>query len=337
MKEKATNKKPTAEKLMPQILKMLDAQGGRSLEQARKCLSAIGIEDQKARESLEIYASNWNDVIHPAILSLSSDAVSKRTPVITDLQVMILLLTASMDIHDDVMDKSVTKNNKPTLYGQFGEDLAILIGDALLMEGFLRLYSTRNSMDPTMFDRIVAVVKNTLLEVGNAHLMELHLKKNDVLAKDVISLIEKKAAIFEGIAEIGAIAGRGSNDQINTLKASARAFGYLVMIREEFIDVFEPAELKNRLKNEYLPLPILCAIENPKVKNKVMTLLSGKMTKNSVQELVHLVFENQNVIELKNTMENRVSTVNRLLQQQYLIKKPALLLATLIKSVLEDL
>ena len=242
-----------------------------------------------------------------------------------------------MDIHDDVMDKSVTKNNKPTLNGQFGEDLAILVGDALLMEGFLTLCSIRNSMDEMLFDRIVTAIKNSLLEVGNAHLTELNLKKTDVLPKDIINLIEKKAAIFEGIAEIGAIASKGSNDQVDALKASARAFGYLVMVREEFIDMFEPSELKNRLENEYLPLPILCALEDPKDKKNIMTLLSQKMTESSVQELVHLVYDNQNVIELKKTMENRVSTANRLLQQQNLIKKPALSLATLIKSVLEDL
>ena len=45
MRENAANKKPTAKKLMPQILKMLDAQGSRSLEQARKRLTMIRLED----------------------------------------------------------------------------------------------------------------------------------------------------------------------------------------------------------------------------------------------------------------------------------------------------
>ena len=338
MKKEASRKKVTEKKLMPQVLRILEAQGGESLEQARKRLLAIGVEDPKARESMKMYANNWNDFIHPAILSLSSDSVSKRTPVITDLQVMVLLLTAAMDIHDDVMDKSTIKNGRATLYGKFGENLAILVGDALLMESLVMLSSFKNSMEPESFDRIVGTLKNFLLEVGNAHLLELQLKRKvNVLPQELINLIEKKAAIFEGVAEIGAIAGKGSNDQINALKAWARAFGYLGTVREEFIDMFDPAELSNRLKNEYPPLPILCAIDDPKIREFITKLRHGKITENSVQELVNLVYENQNVVRLKETMENRVIRTTTLLKAQHLNEKPTLSLRLLIKAILEDL
>ena len=322
---------------MPKIMKMLEAQSGESLERAKKHLSEIGVEDPRARESLEIYANNWKDLIHPAILSLSSEAVSARTPVINDLQVMVLLLTAAMDIHDDVMDKSTTKNGKATLYGKFGEDLAILVGDALLMESFAILYSFRDSMDSSSFDRIFESVKRTLLEVGNAHLFELQLKKKGISPKEILNLIEKKSAIFEGLAEIGAIAGNGSRNQINALKSSARTFGYLVMLREEFIDMFEPAELISRFKNEYLPLPILYAIENPKVKKYLMMLESGKISDKQVQELINLVYKNQKVNQLKETMKRRAAKTNDILETEELIKEPASSLTLLIRSSLEDL
>ena len=338
MKKEASRKKVIEKKLMPQVLRILEAQGGESLEQARKRLLAIGVEDPKAREGMKMYAKQWNDFIHPAILSLSSDSVSKRTPVIMDLQVMVLLLTAAMDIHDDVMDKSATKNGRATLYGKFGENLAILMGDALLMESLVMLGSFKSSMELGSFDRIVATLKNSLLEVGNAHLMELQLKrKANVSPQELIDLMEKKAAIFEGLAEIGAIAGKASNDQINALKAWARAFGYLGTVREEFIDMFDPAELSNRLRNEYPPLPVLCAIEDPKVREFITRLQRGKITENSVQELVNLVYENQNVVRLKETMENRVIRTTNLLKPQHLNKKPTLSLSLLIKAILEDL
>jgi geranylgeranyl pyrophosphate synthase len=338
MVKKTLGKKAAEKKLMPQVLRMLEAQGGKSLDQARKRMSAIGVENAEALESMEMYANNWNDVIHPAILSLSSDAVSKRSPVITDLQVMILLLTSAMDIHDDVMDKSKTKNGKVTLYGKFGEDLAILVGDALLMESFMMLNSFSNSMDTESFNQIVATVKNSLLEVGNAHLMELQLKKKaNVSPQEILNLIEKKAAIFEGIAGIGAIAGKGSPDQINALKTAARTFGYLIMLREEFIDMFEPDELSSRIKNEYLPLPIICAIEAPKVKEYVAMLGRRRITKNATQELIDLVYKNPNVIKLKEMMESRANQTNELLKISRLNKRLTVSLSLLIDATLEDL
>jgi len=338
MGKKSSGKKANYEKLMPQILCMLEWHGGRSLEHARKHLSAIRVENNEARQGLELYSKNWNDTIHPAILSLSFDAVSNDEFDVTDLQVMVLLLTAAMDIHDDVMDKSRTKGGKPTLYGKFGEDLAILMGDALLLEGFMMLHSCRRLMDQESFDRIMNTVNNSLLEVGNAHLLELQLKRKINVAPDeILNLIEKKAAIFEGLSEMGAIAGKGSQDQIDALKAAGRAFGYLVMLREEFIDMFEPAELSSRLKNEYPPLPIVYAIEDPKVEKSVAKLRNKRITERESQELISMVYENKNVIKLKKTMENKVNQAIVLLSNANLKKKPASTLAMLIRGTLEEI
>ncbi len=325
-------------KLMPQILKMLEAQGGESLKEARKRLTAIGVQNSRAFSAIEMYASSWNDYVHPAILSLSFDAVSKKSQNIIDLQVMILLQTAAMDIHDDVMDKSKMKNGKPTLYGKFGEDMAILVGDAFLMESFLMLPRFRCFMEQDLFEHVVAVVRRTLLEVGNAHLLELELKdKPELKPQEIVELIEKKAAIFEGISEIGATVAFGSPGQVDALKVAARAFGYLVMLREEFIDMFEPLELSSRLRNEYAPLPIVCSIEDPKVKEYLELVRKGHVAQKTIQELVETVLRNQNVVRLKETMELRATQAVQLLKGQHLKRKPVSLLATLIQTTLEDL
>ena len=333
--EKKANRE---EALMPQILTMLQSQGAESLKLAQQRLLTIRLKDTRARKSIESYAKNWTDVIHPGLLSLSSDAVSKRTPVVTDLQVMILLLTAAMDIHDDVLDKSEEKNGRTTLYGKFGENLAILIGDAILMEGLLMLNSIRRSIEMESFDRIFEAVKETLLEVGNAHLMELEVKtKTKVVPKDILNLIEKKAAIFEGISEIGAIAGNGSKDQIIALKAAARSFGYLVMLREEFIDMYEPTELSSRIENEYPPLPILIAMSDPRINDYIRINTNQKITKKSVQELINLVYENEDVIKLRESMNGRVDEAIKVLDEKGLDKNSVYLLTILLKATLEDL
>jgi geranylgeranyl diphosphate synthase type II len=338
MGKEKSSKKVIGKKLMPQVLKILEAQGGQSLLQARERLVAIKLENANARKGLEMYAENWIDTIHPSILSLSAEAVSESVSSVSDLQVMFLLMTAAMDIHDDVLDKSLSKNGKETLYGKFGEDLAILVGDALLMESLMMLPSFRDTMNSESFSRLLYAVKSTLLQVGNAHLIELQLKKKaDVTPQDILDLIEKKAAIFEGLAEIGAIAGKGSTDQTNVLKATAKTFGYLVMLREEFIDMFEPDELYSRLKNEYPPLPILCAIEDPSVKKYMTSMESGEITEDSTQELINLVYKNRNVIELKQALRKKAKQTIGLLKKQNLSEKSVTSLTLLMETTLEDI
>jgi geranylgeranyl pyrophosphate synthase len=169
--------------------------------------------------------------------------------------------------------------------------------------------------------------------------MELELKRKIRVAPDeILRLIEKKAAIFEGICEIGVIAGNGSEGQIKALKAVGRAFGYLVMLREEFIDMFESAELSSRLKNEYPPLPILYAIENHKVKKTVASLRrSRRITEDAIQELVSVVYEDRNVIKLKETMTVKAMQTIELLNAHVMKKEPASKLALLLRGTLEDL
>lgn len=110
------------------------------------------------------------------------------------------------------------------------------------------------------------------------------------------------------------------------------------MLREEFIDMFEPTELSNRLKNEYPPLPIIYATENPKVKKAVATLRnSRRITKETTQALVNIVYENRNVTKLKETMEDRTTQTVKSLDTICLNKEPASLLALLVRGIPENL
>ena len=338
MRKKLSDKSVKNEKLMPQIIGLLADRGGKSLDQARKRLLMVKVETAKAREVLEHYAKNWNDTIHPAILSLSCDAVTDEVIDVTDMQVIILFLTAAMDIHDDVIDKSKTKGGKATIYGKFGEDLAILIGDALLLEGFMMLHNYKRSMVVESFNSIMETINNSFFEIGNAHLMELQLKrKTRVKPDEYLRLIEKKAAIFEGITNIGAIIGKGSENQVVALKTYGRTLGFLAMLREEFIDMFEPAELINRMNNEYLPLPIVYALEDSKVRKLIAKLRNSKTKQDSIQELISMVYGNKNVIGLKENMDVRVEQAIVMLSALNLKKEITLALATLLRGTVEDL
>ena len=57
----------------------------------------------------------------------------------------VVLLAGAADIHDDIMDKSPKKELKLTVFGKFGQDIAILSGDALLLKG---IYLLREACKP---------------------------------------------------------------------------------------------------------------------------------------------------------------------------------------------
>jgi geranylgeranyl pyrophosphate synthase len=338
MRKTPAEKSARNEKLMPRLLNLLEKRGGKALEEARRRLLMFKVETTKAHEALRHYAMNWNDTIHPAILSLSCDAVVDEPQDVMDMQVIILFLTAAMDIHDDVLDKSKVKGDRATIYGMFGEELAVLTGDAFLLEGFMMLHRYGRSIASKSFNSIMETINNSFFEVGNAHLVELHLKRETgVVPDEYMCMIEKKAAIFEGICKIGAIIGKGSESQVNALSTYGRTLGFLAMLREEFVDMFETDELQNRMVNEYLPLPIAYALEDARVGKLITTLRSSKKTEIDIQKLISMVYENKNVIRLKRNMERRSEQAIGILTASNLKKKPTSDLAMIIKGTLEDL
>ena len=97
-------------------------------------------------------------------------------------------------------------------------------------------------------------------------------------------------------------------------------------VREDFIDVFEPEELQNRMKNECLPLPILYALKEPQVKKPIVTLLSKReISKKDAERIVDLVFEAGEV-------KMFVKSISRLKESRITLQ-----MENLIKGMLEDI
>ena len=338
MKKKIGDEAILTGKLMKKTLSMLTERSEDSLEIAKKELLQIKIGSKNGRQALEYYAKNLKNITHPGILSLACEAVGGKPDDATPMQVTMLLLTAAMDIHDDVIDQTKTKNGKPTIFGKFGKDIALLIGNAILMKGYNLLYKYGKRLPVKTMDLIHDTIQTTLFEVGNAHLLEADLKgKLDINPHEYLRVIEKKAANIEAITRIGAIVGHGSRKEIDALAKYGKTLGTLITLREEFVDVFEPEELQNRMESKCLPIPILYAFQNPKTKEDILKNLSRRqVSSEATEEIVDTVYRSAHVKRLKEKMKKLYSNVLDILQENPKMSASSEL-KLLIRSTLEDL
>jgi len=146
-----------------------------------------------------------------------------------------------------------------------------------------------------------------------------------------------KAATFEAHARIGAIIGGGKQKIVDLLANYGRTLGILLSIREDFIDVFEPTELQNRMKNECLPLPILYAFKNPQAKKAILNYLSKKeVSEKDVATIVDILFEEENVEVLRNQVkqlaEEACTNISHVPNKNLVYQ-----METLIRGAIEDL
>jgi len=325
-------------KIGEKIVADLKRRSEKSLELAKQILQKEKIEDLTLCYALRHYITNWSDFTHPGLFSLACEAVGGNPDDVVSAQAAIAMMAAAFDIHDDIIDKSEVKQKIPTVYGKFGTETALLLGNAFLIEGFKLFVDSTKILSKEKSREALETVKKLIFEVGNAHAIEIGLKKRkSVVPDDYMKVIEMKATGIELDMQLGALFGEGKDAEIETLAKLGKIIGILVLLREEFIDIFEVEELCQRILVNDLPIPLLFAMQNHKAKRKVSSLISKpKITQNDVAKLVDCTLEAIPVVRLKEKMQILIedgSKLARRLPNQKLRRQ----LQTFLYFMLEDL
>ena len=287
------NETPSQEEVTDQLLKILEERGRKALEMARKTVLEEKIESKEVREALTYFMNEyWHDVTRPAFLSLVCEAVGGDPDITTPIAISIILITGATKIHDDIIDKSKNKGpQRPTVYGKFGQEIALLVGDALLFKGFTVLYeAVEKGVPAKKIAAISDIIKRTFFELGDAEALALGIRgRTDVTPEDYIYIVRKKAADIEAYARISAILGDGSEEEIEALGEYGRLLGMLGILRADMIDMFDAKETIHRIKKEHLSLVILYALQNPEMKSSVLELVNKTKTEKDVEKLSAIV------------------------------------------------
>ncbi len=330
--------KPNKKK-MEEALLLLERRGKKAFDFAKKVILQKKNLCEPVREALNYFMGKfWYDIQHPALLSLSCEAVNGDPDITIPIGAATVLLAGAADIHDDIIDKSEIKNSKLTIYGKFGKEIAILTGDALLFEGLMLLYQESEKLPQRQGKRIINLMENAFIEIGNAETEEIKFRRRyNVQPEEYYDIIKMKAAVAEACAQIGAILGGGNLREIKTLGRYGRVLGILMTIRDEFVDIYELDELENRVKNECLPLPILYAFKDNSLKKRLILLLNKpKLTEEDVYKIIELVMNSKEIKELKKHMKSLIrNTLNEII---FFAHRPVFNeLRLLLLSTIEDL
>ena len=323
-------------RLMERAIEILRQSGQEALEMAQEVISRAKIEHQPLHEAMNFFMKDWEDVLHPALLSLACEAVGGKQELTTEIGASIVLLAGGADVHDDVIDQSIVKDSHPTVYGKFGADLAILTGDALLFNGLYLLHGVCDSLPKDRKLLVLDIIKKAFFNVTSTEAKEAELRGNFHLSpEEYFNIIKAKVAVAEATAKVGAIIGNGTTEEIEQMGNYGRVYGILLTLRDEFIDIYDPIEVKNRAEKECLPLPILVAFKKQKQKEKITSLLKLKeITEKEIDEILGLVLASEDVNDLKKEMFSMIEVEKKHLSN---IKKRRNTLELLLTATMEDL
>jgi len=331
-----TNNRKVKRKLAEEAGIILTKRGAEAYKKAKEIVLSEKIKCKTVREAIRYFMQEWHDVKHPSLLAIACEAVGGDTNSVNDVGAALLLLLGSAHIHDDIIDQSKKKERRLTVYGKFGQDIALLVGDALLFEGLTFLHQFCEKLPENKRWAIIDSTKTAFFEIGSGEAKEVILRKKASLSpEECLEYLKMRAAMAEAVMRIGAIIGDGSEKEIEILGHYGRTLGLLTAIRDEFIDIFEPEEIKNRYRHECLPLPILYALQDKQKRNKIIRLLQKKkMTEKDAYILADLVIGIEQVQKLRRKMQ---FLIEKELQLFKTLKKDKEVLKLLLCSTLEDL
>lgn len=322
---------------MVEARRLLRKRGEKAFKIAKKAILDERIRNVQVCDALHFFIEEaWFDVQHPALLSLTCEAVGGDPDITIHVGAAIVLLAGAADIHDDIIDKSEIKGSKPTVFGKFGKEIALLAGDALLFKGVASMYEACESLPEKKRQAILGLIRQAFFEIGSAEAMEVGLKeKRDLTPEEYYDLIKMKATVAEANARIGAILGGGTTKEIDLLGHYGKTLGILAIIRDDFIDLYEPNELANRVKNECLPLPLLYAFRDEIKKDKIRRLLGmDRITERETSMILDLVTETEELEQLRKEMISLFEAGRDSIKH---LKRCKNVLKLLLESTLEDL
>ncbi|HEX9829645.1 MAG TPA: polyprenyl synthetase family protein [Bacteroidota bacterium] len=138
-------------------------------------------------------------------------------------------------VHDDIMDHATARRGRTTIHKKWDENTAILVGDELLALAYRALLKTQS---PRIHD-VSRVFTEGVVEVceGQAYDKEFETKPN-VRVDDYLLMIQKKTGKLVSVsAELGALIGKGTKQQVAALRRFGEHVGRAFQIQDDLLDI----------------------------------------------------------------------------------------------------
>jgi octaprenyl-diphosphate synthase len=188
------------------------------------------------------YSLDGGKRIRPIILVLAAECVGTVDDNTLMASCAVEFLHMESIIHDDIIDNETLRRQKDPFHIKYGYNTSVLTGDFVL--GLILGISSR--LDNA---RITKELASTAMLMSEGEMIENRLETSeDATFDDYLKVIEYKTAVaFQAASRIGAIIGKGSEEEIESLTEYGKNIGIAYQIRDDLLDWKNEDKLFNLL------------------------------------------------------------------------------------------
>jgi geranylgeranyl diphosphate synthase type II len=143
-------------------------------------------------------------------------------------------------MHDDIMDQSDLRRNRPTVHKKWNVNIGILSGDAMMIKAYDYLAISPS----TRLSRMLEVFNKTALEVCEGQQFDMDFESTaSVSLPEYLHMIELKTAVLLAASlKIGAISAASSEKDAGYLADFGRNIGIAFQLQDDLLDVYGTLE-----------------------------------------------------------------------------------------------
>ena len=175
--------------------------------------------------------------IRPALVLLGARMLGYRgDPAIHLGAVMEIIHTATL-VHDDIIDEASTRRGRPSANTRWNNSQCVLAGDWLYMQGFKIAVRERNF-------RILDLLIDLTQQMVEGELLQAETLGRCITEQEYFDLIYRKTAcLFSVCMRLGAILGKASAEEEDSLGAYGRNLGLAFQIVDDVLDLTASEEV----------------------------------------------------------------------------------------------
>lgn len=184
----------------------------------------------------------------PFLSFLTAQAIHLKFDDIFPIALATELIHTYSLIHDDLpcMDNDDFRRGQPTNHKKFGEDIALLAGDALMTDAFAVLtdLSTQQNVNP---QTVLAIIKDFSLAAGSLGMVSgqiLDMKPGPEITYEQLTKIHelKTGRLIQNAVTAVAILAQLPKDQIAYFKIYGQNLGLAFQIKDDLLDTNDNAQ-----------------------------------------------------------------------------------------------
>ncbi|GAA3432428.1 family 2 encapsulin nanocompartment cargo protein polyprenyl transferase [Kutzneria kofuensis] len=226
--------------------------------------------------------------IRPTLAMLCAETVGGSVVDAVPAAVAVELVHNFSLLHDDVMDRDVSRRHRPTAWTVFGVSPAILAGDALLTLAFDVLAGSGHPRSQDAMRMVSAAVQD--LVEGQCEDVSFE-ERSDVDLSECLSMAgEKTGALLACSTAVGALFGGGSAAQAEHMRVFGEHLGLAFQLVDDLLGIWGDPQVTGKpvhsdLVSRKKSLPVVAALTSGEAAAEELAALYGRQDPLSDREL----------------------------------------------------